>query len=627
MRPVEPQKEPKSSSTPASECTDRFFSLPALFYLLSGLALILFYFFIMRNLNFFVPRDFTYAGGAHALVPFGKDLSQSYIRNFAPWFLASMFWKILLLFPAAFLLTIFLIKKIKPGAVDVILGRVGSISPGIFLGVFCILALSAIMILIVCVFQNTYVTDDENAYVMQARILLGGHIIAPAPPVAKSFDNWFIITKGIFTGKYTLGFPALLALGKLLTGSFHSLPVLLAILTILLFYFIGRGLYERRTGILAAFMLTVSPFFLFNSATLLSHASTLFFLSLFMLTYFAGLRKRSWILGVIAGLAIGIAFNIRQLTAIGFGLPFAIYVLWRLRKERGRDAGFVVALAGAFALCVAFTLWYNKLISGKPFMFPFNVCDPNERIGFGAMLNNLRYTHTPLKGIENLVVSIARLNLWLLGMPCSLLFALLAIIGGRFRTGDCWCLTIIASFFIAYIFYYSPGVPDTGPIYYFELLLPILLLSARGLITLHGLLKRWGGGGRMRAFPAVFLCISLLLSFATFYPEKALHIITMTDKIKEPYDLVESRVEKPALVFIRSQPQVGWVFSYRNTDPYLKGELIFCRELGAQKDRDVIKHFPGRNYYILSFDPEKGRSEIRSFTRGDLDKFLRSSHR
>jgi hypothetical protein len=277
-----------------------------------------------------------------------------------------------------------------------------------------------------------------------------------------------------------------------------------------------------------------------------------------------------------------------------------------------------------FAISLLFTLWYNKMVSGSPFMFPFNVYDADERIGFGQMLDNLRYTHTPLKGLQNLLVSLARMNLWFLGIPLSLLFLLPALLGGEWTSGIRWCVAVISSFFIAYIFYYSPGVPDTGPVYYFELLLPFSLLSSRSILLLYGRLKETGPESRLRFFLPAFLIFSLILSFITFYPEKMLHIVSMTDKIKEPYDLVESRVKKPALVFIRSLPRIGWVFGYRNTDPWLKAPLIYCRDLGADKNVQVIGHFPDRNYYILAYNPDKLRSELLNFSQKDLQNFLKS---
>ena len=593
-------------------------------YLFVGLFLVLCYFIFSRDLNFFVPEDFTYIGGPQNLVPFSDSLDKSLIRHFEPWFLASLFWKIFLLLPAAFLLSVYVTGKIKPEYSDKVFQKLSALSPGRVIPVLSLISLIAIVFLIHYVFQKTYVTDDENAYVFQARIIEKGRLFAPAPPDEKSFDNSFIITKKMFTGKYTLAFPMLIALGHILTGSNYTIPVLLAVLTIILIYFIGRELYGPRIALLSSFLLSVSPFFLFNAATLLSHAANLFFLSVFCLGFFRGVRKNSWIGGLVSGAALGSALNIRQLTALGFGFPFGVYLLWRFFKAGGRGARFILACASGFGVCVFLTLWYNRLLSGSPFIFPFNVYDPLERMGFGPMLSHLLYVHTPIKGLENLLVSFGRLNVWLWGMPVSFLFILPILLRRRWEVPDRWCLAIIASVSIAYIFYYSPGVPDTGPIYYFELLLPLSLLSARGIFLVYEALESLKGGNQLRLLAPVFFSVSFGLGLVTFFPERALHIICMTDKIKEPYDVVDKRAVKPALVFIRSLPRIGWVFGYRNRDPWLRAPLIFCKDLGPEKNWKVIQRFPDRNYYILSFDGKKGQSDILPFSKEDLEKCLQS---
>lgn len=498
------------------------------------------------------------------------------------------------------------------------------------MSLFTLLALFIIAFLIIFVFQKTYVTDDENAYITQANIILGGHVLAPPPPVEKSFTNTFIITKNMLTGKYTIGYPALLAAGKWLTGSFYAAPLLMALLTLWLFYFIGRDIYGKEAGLLAAFLLCVSPLFLLNASNFLSHASSLFFISLFTWAFIKGVRQNSAIWGIISGLAIGMAFHIRQLSAVGFAFPFVIWLAIRLfrTKNGGSVNRFLVFCIGGFIPCVLLTLWYNRLVSGSPFIFPFNHYDPTERLGFGAMLQDLRYTHTPLKGFQNLLVSAARLNLWFLGMPASLLLLLPAIFLPRTEEqarADKFCWLVIASFCAAYLLYYSPGVPDTGPVYYFELLLPLCLLTAEGIKRMAPFAWDMNNlSNKLSRMALMFIIISLILSFLTFYPEKALHIASMTDKIKEPYDLVAKEVRQPAIVFIRSLPQAGWVYGYRNTDPYLQAPLLFCRDLGAEKNSEVIRFFPNRNYYLLAYNPQNARSELIQITQKDFDKFLQT---
>lgn len=620
------QQNDKMGSTETSFHDDRPSVRSPYFYLFAGTALIFLYFIMARDLRFFVPRDFTYVEGPFDLVPITHDLSRSWLRHFSPSFAASLFWKLVLLFPASLFLVIFTIKRLSPKTVRDIHENIAKISPVLLITCFCLFAFAVIFLNIVFVFDGNYITDDENAYVMQAKIIEGGHIFAPEPPVEKSFGNWFIITNGVFTGKYTIGYPVLLAIGNIITGVYYAAPVLFSLLTIILVYFTGKKLFDRKTALLAAFFLAVSPFFLVNSATLLSHSTSLFFLALFAWLFFTGLEKKeplAIICGLAAGAAIGMAFNIRQLTAMGFGFPFALWLIWLLFRKKWNRLLFIIPCGAGFAVFLIFTIWYNLKISGSPFTFPFNVYDPTERIGFGAMLTNLRYTHTPFRGFQNFIVSFFRYNQWFLGMPVSFIFLFPFFFKRRFSTGTRWCLAISGSFILAYMFYYSPGIPDTGPVYYFELLLPVTLLSARGVMILYEWLRR-NESLRNGALLTAFIGISIILAWISFVPERMLHLNAMAEKIGEPYEVVGNGVDKPALVFIRTLPRVGWVFGYRNPDPYLEGPVIYARDLGPEKNLEVIDHFPGRNYYILYYDTEANRSRIRTFTKEDLHKVMQS---
>ena len=585
------------------------------FFLLGGFGLLAGYFLLARDLNFFVPSDFTYLGGPRDLVPITDDLRRSWLRYFSPLFLGSMYWKIFLVLPASLMLGMFFLIRLKPGSVESALERIKSIRPSVCLGIICIFSLLMILVLVNFVYNGTYIVDDENAYVMQAKILEAGKITAPPPPVKKNFHNWFILTEGVYTGKYTLGFPAVLAAGHIITGSYRFMPGLLAILTALIIYGAGKELYDRHTALLSALFLGISPLFLFNSSNLLSHSASLFFLSLFMFTYLKGVKKNSLFLALVAGLCIGWAFNIRQLTAIGFGAPFAFYLFYRLKNENNRAKSLLfLALCGlGFSVFLAITFWYNHKISGGIFTFPFNVYDPTERLGFGAMLDNNRYVHTPVKSVQNLLVSMGRYNLWFLGIPCSLVFMFGLLTAKRLKWGDKWCLAVIVTYFLAYTLYYSPGIADTGPVYYYELLAPFCLLSARGLILVKRRLEEKFPKSGAGSFLALSVFICFLVSTPGFYIERMLHISALTDVLGEPYQVVEKNVRKPAIVFIRSLPRAGWVFGFRNPDPFLEGPLLYCRDLGIEKNREVVRNFPDRRYYVLYYDMEEGRSMLREW--------------
>ncbi len=85
------------------------------------------------------------------------------------------------------------------------------------------------------------------------------------------------------------------------------IPALLGASTIPVFYLIGKEFKDKNTGVIAAALLTFSPFHLFYSQDARAYAPMLFFVSLALLFYLRALRSgevRSWALfGIFSALA------------------------------------------------------------------------------------------------------------------------------------------------------------------------------------------------------------------------------------------------------------------------------------------------------------------------------------
>jgi hypothetical protein len=606
----------------------------SLLYLVLGAVFLLAYFLLAERLGFFIDPDLAYVNSEIGRLPWA-EFSQSYIRYFPTAQLGSMLWKLLLLLPGTFFLSLFLSSKLAESRGSVTRFS-GDIEARFTVIALLVVGLAALVGFIHFVFHSTYVTDDENAYDLQAEILLRGMLYAPAPPVEDSFKNWFIISAGKYTGKYTLGHPLILAAGKAL-GSPYLLTVLLSLLSIMLTYRVGTMLYGSAMGVLGAALLVASPFFLFTSSTLLSHSTSFFALALFTYLFLTAYAKNKKALAFCAGFAAGYAFNVRSLTAIGFCAPFVFWAMARLLKDK--KLVMPLAMLMGFLIPFALTLEYNRIITGRYTEFPFHYYNPTERFGFGKMLRDNMYEHTPARAFVNLAVSAARMNTWLFGFPASLMFiVLLPILKGvrasprgssearadrPIKRPDAFLFSIIVCFAVAYLFYYSPGVSDTGPIYYFELLLPLVLLSGRGIALLHKVLTESAGvHSRWRAFTPVFVIVSIIFSLIAFYPEKAIHIMNLTEKVREPYERLKEAGVKNAVVFVESLPRAGWVFAYRHNAPRFDGDMVFAQHLTFEKDLEVVRAFPNRNYYALRYDSEAGRSVVMPVTKEMFEKAL-----
>ena len=118
--------------------------------------------------------------------------------------------------------------------------------------------------------------EDEHANLFQAKVFASGRVTADESPVQPlAFYIPFIIhDNGHVFGKYTPGYPLLLALGALIDQPW-LINALAAALSVWGVYLLGRDLFNHETGLLAAALGAVSPMAFMLSGTLLAHTSTL----------------------------------------------------------------------------------------------------------------------------------------------------------------------------------------------------------------------------------------------------------------------------------------------------------------------------------------------------------------
>ena len=133
------------------------------------------------------------------------------------------------------------------------------------------------------------------------------------------------------------------------------LPALLGVLTIPVIYLIGKEFRDKNVGLLAAALLTFSPFHIFYSQEARAYAPMLFFFSLALLFYIKAYRSnetRSWVLfGIFSAIAFWMHFY-------AF-VPVAVLVLHALISRVGeirRDLRNVRDIALSIIVFVLATL-------------------------------------------------------------------------------------------------------------------------------------------------------------------------------------------------------------------------------------------------------------------------------
>lgn len=173
-------------------------------------------------------------------------------------------------------------------------------------------------------FQGFPYSPDEYSYQISAGLFSTGRLSVPSPEPRAFFDTANIVNNGIYYGKYPPGWPLLLAVGKILNLEWWVNPFL-SLLTLALLFVMARNLVSPQVANIAMALTLFCPYFIFNSACLMSHPSGLLFLTL--AAYFLIGAELNLESAVGLGMASGFAFLIRPFTAVLVLAPLLLYFL------------------------------------------------------------------------------------------------------------------------------------------------------------------------------------------------------------------------------------------------------------------------------------------------------------
>lgn len=258
------------------------------------------------------------------------------------------------------------------------------------------------------VFERLPHLEDEVAYLFQAKIFARGQAVAPLFEPDKAYWQPFVIEHHETRfGKYSPGWPALLAIGVGL-GATWWVNAVMASLTVVLVYRLATDIYGRDTGLIAAILMTFSPMALLLNASLMSHTSALTLALLFMWAYLRLSRGGGYLWAIVAGLALGTMTANRPLSAVAVATPFILWSgvrLVRAMTNRGEESVLktlprliTVAVCAIFAALPIF--WFNWATTGDISANLYTMVPGWEydRVGFGADIG--RNGHSLMKGVQ-----------------------------------------------------------------------------------------------------------------------------------------------------------------------------------------------------------------------------------
>jgi len=459
---------------------------------------------------------------------------------------------------------------------------------------------------------------DEQSYLFQAKTFLLGRVVNPPHPERQFFDQYHIINEGVYASKYFPGFAVTLAPFVLL-GVPYLNPLFFYALQLLLIFLLGQELFGRKTAWLAMVLVSLSPQIIFQTCFLLGHIPCAVFLLFFYYMFLKSERALGAWRIALGALSWGLAFLIRPITAVGFALSVACYVLYRLFKKEYSDPGKrLLCWLIPLALTTMIYCGYNKAVTGSYLKAPFDyyaqIHAPFHRYGFDTWnkyaaeakgprvdkwFNEYYHNHTPLIGLKFMGVRLGVLIEFLFGSTW-LAFALFALWLIRLRERDPrdWMIFwIFLSLQVIHIPHWYPGILTFGSNYLYEVTgLILIALSNALLVNLEKIrLVRWQ---KIILTGIIILCAAMSAALLT-----ELSLYQMGTKRQKLFLLERLTQEssKPKVVFVRYPPEYNINLEvFVDNPPDLKGPLIFAHDRGRENFK-LIPYFPGYSFYIFDF--------------------------
>lgn len=374
---------------------------------------------------------------------------------------------------------------------------------------------------------------DEVVYLVHARYFAAGFLELSLPPVPAAFELDLVSYQvDRLYVPVPPGWPAALAVGVALGAPWLVNPFLGAASVPLVYRFV-RGLYGARTAGAVCVLLALSPWFVFLNMSLMTHSFTLFAGAIAAAYTGRRIRGGAWGWIAVAGVGLGLVALNRPLEGLVAAAGLGVWGLLAsgsqpedapgtARRPGLRRVSDVGTLAVVSAAVVGTTLPYNAHFTGDPLTFPImQYADeiygegsnalgfgPDKGLGFGGL------DPFPGHGLADVLVNSAlnffQINIELAGWGVGsvLILVLFVFALSRWRRPDAAMLGVVALVAGSHAFYWFSGGPDFGARYWYLALVPLIVLSTRGLQALAERVNP----GRV-ALAALVVCVSATTVF------------------------------------------------------------------------------------------------------------------
>ena len=429
-------------------------------------------------------------------------------------------------------------------------------------------------------------TDDESAYRFMGQVLATGRLWADSHPMKTFFDRVFMINDGRLYGQYFIGWPALMVPG-IWVGAAGYMNAVYSGLTVLPLFAVARRMGGSAAARAALVLFLASPMLMVGAATEMSHPSC--FMALAWTFYFqlrARERPEAWWTHAGVAFFFGLAFLIRPTSALGAGLPVLLAWLWTMRRApvAARTRAVVAFGLPAVALAAVF-FGVNIAQNGSPLTTSYArmqayMKEVNyQNVGWSSespptslsdyMLPNRRVG----RALASSAVAMVRLVYDLFATPLALLLLAFA---WAFRPARLAWASVVC-FVALHLFTVDSGVDTFGPVHYYEMSLPLLLLAGVGAARVA---KAVTGAARVR--PAAVVASLVVVSLAGFVPVRLGTVKRIADNVNMPADAIRRARISNAVIFTAGlfapqdciAPTRHFGYFRPNNDPGLTNDIL-----------------------------------------------------
>lgn len=450
---------------------------------------------------------------------------------------------------------------------------------------------------------------DEAAYLFMAKMFALGHLTMPIPVSPQHFtppnlDFLFLSSgRGTWLFPWSFGHPLLLAVGVRL-GVVNAIPPLVGVLAVLFTFLIARKVYDIRTAVFTILLFLISPFFLENSASFMSHnsASLYLMISVYLAILASKISNRFRVWSLLSGIFLGLLFNTRPLTALAF-LPILLVIF-----KCGKKPDILKVLKHFFiGLLFCFILWclYNFYTTGSFFTWQYYLVT-QDRVGIWS--GDYSIVSFLVSHIENFKLLFDNFGPMLLNWPVLITYGLL-FIPFVLRKNSSWDnLFFISLFVLPFAYFFVRGEIVLGTRWWYEMLPFFFLLCGHSLALLSQ--------KRFKTTLVIFyilMVVSLekLFGFiptqnpSSYSPLTLNSLYAVERRDSSIINVVKKENIHNSVVFVGGCGSVIWrcfgsVFSQNS--PNLDTDVVYARDLGSEKNKVIFDYFQGRSFYLINYE-------------------------